>query len=63
MKGILWISGIGVDATEMEELRKTIRKINRKRKAKGHKKLDYVCMAGKRTYLNAELANREKKEA
>lgn len=63
MKGILWISGIGVDATEMEELRKTIHKINRKRKAKGHKKLDYVCMASKGTYLNAGLANEGKKEA
>lgn len=58
MKGILWISGLYVDEEEMAELRKTVRKINKKRKKEGREKLDYVCTTGRKTHVNVELANR-----
>ncbi|MCI5874458.1 MAG: hypothetical protein PUJ55_10800 [Clostridiales bacterium] len=58
MKGILWISGIGVDDEEMEEMRKAVRRINQKRKAEKREKLDYVCLTKENVCLNSKLANR-----
>lgn len=58
MRGILWISGFKVEKEEMEELRKTIRKINRKREEEKREKLDYVIKIDKKTCLSRELANR-----
>lgn len=58
MKGFLWISGFGVDKEEMEELRKAIRKINRKREEEKREKLDYVFKIDKKTRLSRGLAER-----
>ena len=58
MKGILWISGIGVDDSEMKELMETVRKINRRREKENRERLDYVCLTEERTHITRGLENR-----
>ena len=58
MREILWISGIEVEKEEMEEIKKTIHRINRKRKAENREKLDYVCTIGENHCISRKLANR-----
>lgn len=63
MKGIVCINGIGVEEKEMKELREVICKINRKRKAEGREKIDYICMIGQKMHISADMAKGYKKEA
>lgn len=58
MKGILWVSGFKVDDSEMEEIRKTIHRINKKRKAEKREKLDYICTTSETAHISRKLENR-----
>lgn len=58
MRGIIWINGIGLEAEEVEEIRKAIWKINRRRKKAKCEEVDYVFTNNKKMYLNAKLAKR-----
>lgn len=58
MKGILNVTGIGVEKEELEEIRNAVRKINKKRQAENRERLDFIIIGGEKNVISRGLACR-----